>query len=112
MRAGLALIGALALGACASLREPSWKVYADCSAAYEANARIADPERSTEMRDSIGDTAIDYQVAAVPLYRHQVGGDSEYAVNGTVAYIKSRTPAFAAKSRKDLDAYIERCPQV
>ena len=111
MRAAL-LLSALALGGCASLREPSWKVYADCSAAYEANARLADPGRTADMRASIGDVAIDYQVAAVPLYRHQVGGDAEYAVNGTVAYIKSRTPAFAAKSRKDLDSYIEHCPQV
>ena len=44
MRAAVLMaLAALAAGGPAAARAPDWRVYADCAAAYLANARIADP---------------------------------------------------------------------
>src|SRR4051812_36127675 len=48
---------------------PAWTVYADCAAAYQANARVADPDRPAAMIDQVSDVAKDYEAAAKARYR-------------------------------------------
>jgi hypothetical protein len=47
------------LGSAAAAKAPGWSVYADCAAAYLANARVADPDRPAAMIAQVSDVAND-----------------------------------------------------
>ena len=93
---------ALAMPATAAPK-PGWKAFAECAAAYEANARIKDPERSAQMAASMQDVADDYRGAAIGLRKPR----NDEAVK---AYIATRVPFYAAKPRKAVEAFIDKCP--
>jgi hypothetical protein len=104
MRRLLILMASLALAAPSQAApKPTWKTFADCAAAYEANAAIKDPERSAQMSASIQDVAQDYLGAALGLRKPK----NDAAVR---AYVAEKRKAFAAKPRRTVEKFIEACP--
>jgi hypothetical protein len=106
--AGLAM--AAAAGASLSAEPagtPGWRVYADCAAAYLANARIADPDRPAAMTAQVSDVAKDYEAAARARY-----GRGKGAAATVRARIARQARAFAARPREANERAIDACPQV
>jgi hypothetical protein len=101
-RAACLLIAALTCAG-APKPTPSWKTFADCAAAYQASANVKDPTRSALDQKSIQGFADDYRDTAFGL---RTPRNDE----GVRRYVKSRVPAFAARSRKALERYIAACP--
>jgi hypothetical protein len=93
--------------ASAAARAPGWTVYADCAAAYLANARIADPDRPAAMTAQVSDVSRDYQAAAVARYRSAKG-----AAAAVRARIERQAKVFAARPRDAVEKVIDACPQV
>jgi hypothetical protein len=118
MRAALAAVAVVALWGTAQAggREPDWRAFADCAAAYRANARIADPERAASMTAEINEVADQYRREALKRHREPVRVEraSPYvvAVVRVDNHIAARIPVFAGKSRAALERFIEACPQV
>jgi hypothetical protein len=98
-------------GAAAAATPADWKAYADCAAAYRANAAIDDPARGKAMRASIADEAEVYAKAAVAPYRHATKAGEAKARRVVTAYVAGRTPDFARQSREAIDHFIDACPQ-
>lgn len=82
---------------------PKWEAYADCAAAYRVNAALKDPGRPPTMSADMADIGRDYAKAAVAAAPKSTS--VEIAIN-------KRAPRFSAMSREQLDAFIERCPQL
>jgi hypothetical protein len=114
MKVALAIVAAVALcgAAQAGARKPDWRAFADCAAAYQANARIADPDRPASMTAQISEVADDYLAAAAKRRRQQLKGTAEAARQAVEAYAAERSAAFAAQPRKQAERFIEACPQV
>jgi hypothetical protein len=110
-----AILGVLIAGALcgpAHAAAPGWKIFADCSAAYLANARIADPSRPAAMKAQVSDVADDYAKAARARYRRQTAGSSRAAARAVDARIAVRLEAFAAERREVVEHVIDGCPQL
>ncbi len=93
-------------------KTPDWQAFADCAAAYQANAQIKDPDRPASMTATISEQSNDYRTAAVAAYRvktRQAGAAAEQAVSARIA---QRTPALARLSREKLEHIIDACPQL
>jgi hypothetical protein len=88
-------------------KAPARTVYADCAAAYLANARIADPDRPASMIAQVSDVANDYEAAARARYRPAKG--ARHAVH---ARIERQTKVFAGRPREAVERVIDACPQV
>ena len=91
---------------------PAWKVYADCAAAYLANARLADPDRPAAMTAQVSDVANDYSAAAVARRRAQLGGSKAAAGRAVAARVAEKARAFAARPREAVEQVIDACPQI
>jgi hypothetical protein len=91
---------------------PHWTILADCAAAYQANARIADPERSASMTAQISDVAGAYRKAAENAYRSQVSGRAARSRKSVSARIAHQASVYGARSRQEVEALIDTCPQV
>jgi hypothetical protein len=109
---GLCAAVAMAATAGASLsaepaRTPGWRVYADCAAAYLANARVADPDRPAAMTAQVSDVANDYEAAARTRYGRGRGAEAKVH-----ARIERQARAFAARPREVNERAIDACPQV
>ena len=106
----IALACAAASGpACA--RAPGWQVYADCAAAYLANARIADPDRPAAMTAQVSDVADDYAKAARERYRRQREVSRKAAARQVAAHIDGQARRLAAQPREAVERLIDACPQ-
>jgi hypothetical protein len=88
-------------------KAPAWTVYADCAAAYQANARIADPDRPASMTAQVSDVANDYAAAARTRYR-----PAREARRAVQARIERQTKLFAGQPRETVEHIIDACPQV
>jgi hypothetical protein len=110
-RIAIAVVAVLAVSgpglARGSGKAPGWTVYADCAAAYLANARIADPDRPAAMTAQVSDVSRDYEAAAVARYRPAKGSGT--AVR---ARIERQAKALAARPREAVEKVIDACPQV
>jgi hypothetical protein len=91
----------------AAAAPPGWRVYADCAAAYLANARIADPDRPAAMTAQISDVAKDYEAAARARYRPATG-----AGRAVRTRIERQARAFYGQPREAVEKIIDACPQV
>jgi hypothetical protein len=104
------VVGSLAwsgLSPAAAAKAPGWTVYADCAAAYLANARVADPDRPAAMTAQISDVAKDYEAAAQARYRPAKG-----ARRAVRARIERQARVFAGRPREAVEKIIDACPQV
>jgi hypothetical protein len=107
----LSLAGA-AIPALAAEPVPAWTRYADCAAAYAANAGIKDASRSGSMTSQIGDVAKDYADAAAKRNRQQTKAPEAKARSAVDARIKLTLARFSKQKREAVETYIEACPQV
>lgn len=107
----LTLASAPSLGLAAS-RQPTWKVLADCSAAYRANAQISDPDRASSMKAMISEEADDYAKAATGDYRTKMKASADRAHRRVEAYVVKRLSDYAAQPRSAIEHIIDACPQV
>lgn len=96
-----AVLLALVLSACAT-GSTGWKPFAACAAAYRVNAELADPGRAASMTAMISEVADDYLKAAKT--RHANATEVE-------AFVAERAAAFRARSREQVEKFIEACPQ-
>lgn len=90
---------------------PRWPVFADCAAAYLANARIADPDRPASMTSQVSDVADDYAKAARNRYRRQFRSSAAAARRAVQARIDRQAQRFAGQSREAVEHVIDACPQ-
>jgi hypothetical protein len=88
-----------------------WQAFADCAAAYQANARIVDPSRPASMTAMISDTAKDYEAAALDRYRQYSKIPADAAVKAVRDYIAKRTQGFGRQPRAAVEKFIDACPQ-
>lgn len=101
------------LAAAASLHAaPRWQALADCAAAYQANARIADPDRPAAMTAQISDVADDYAKAAAAARRRAIPSSSTAARRAVAARAGKAATRDAALPREAVEKLIEACPQV
>jgi hypothetical protein len=101
----------LAVGGPAAARPPDWRVYADCAAAYLANARITDPGRPASMTAQISDVADDYAKAARERYRRQREVSRKTAARQVGAHIDTQSRRLAGRPREAVERIIDACPQ-
>jgi hypothetical protein len=106
--AAVAPLSALASGPGAA----AWSVYADCAAAYQVNAAIADPGRPASMTAQVSDVALDYSAAAVKQRRRRSGESPAIAGRIVKARVAARSKALAAMPREAVERIIDACPQV
>lgn len=112
MRARILIaLAALAAAGPAGARAPDWRVYADCAAAYLANARIADPGRPASMTAQVSDVADDYAKAARERYHRQREVSREAAARQVAAHIDEQARKLAAQPREAVERLIDACPQ-
>jgi hypothetical protein len=104
--AGLAVVPAPALA-----KTPTWQAFADCAAAYQANAQIKDPERPASMTSMISEQSNDYRTAALATYR-KAKRATPAAEQTISARIAQQAPALARLSREALEHRIDACPQL
>jgi hypothetical protein len=95
------------VGPSAAARPPGWIVYADCAAAYLANARIADPDRPAAMTAQISDVAKDYEAAARARHRPAKGAGRTVRTR-----IERQARVFSGQPRRAVERVIDACPQV
>jgi hypothetical protein len=93
--------------AAGTAKAAGWTIYADCAAAYLANARVADPDRSAAMIAQVSDVAKDYETAARARYRPAKGASA--AVR---ARIERQAQLFSGRPREAVEQVIDACPQV
>ncbi len=105
----LAVVAALAWpqAGVTAAKEPAWTVYADCAAAYQANARIADPDRPASMTAQVSDVANDYAAAARARYRPAKAARARVQTR-----IERQTRLLAGQPREAVEHIIDACPQV
>jgi hypothetical protein len=108
---GLALAGAT-IPARAAEPTPAWTKFADCAAAYAANAGIKDVSRSGTMTSQVGDVAKDYADAAAKRNRQQTKASEDKAKSAVDARMKLTLAKFSKQKREVVEKYIEACPQV
>lgn len=114
MRQAAIFAGLLALSlplSAAAATPARWTTLADCAAAYQANARLADPDRPASMTAQISDVASDYAKAAAHAYRQQAGGTASQSKHAVDARIASKTSTFGARPREEVERFIDACPQ-
>lgn len=127
----LLLVGLAAACATPKGGKPDWTVYADCSAAYRVNARIADPSRPASMTSMVSETADDYQKAAVERFRQQPHPSHDYPMTeplpgsqtghvdrssaGIIFAVTARVVETIGKftnlPREEVEKFIDACPQ-
>ena len=91
---------------------PGWTAYADCAAAYLANARVADANRPAAMIAQVSDVANDYEAAARARYRRQLKASPAAAAGAVHARIVGQTRIFELQPREAVERIIDACPQV
>lgn len=113
---GRATLGALACVALGSpglaAPAPAWRVYADCAAAYLANARLSDPDRPASMTAQVSDVAADYSTAAAKRRQVQVGGSAATSRRRVDARVARQARVLGARPREEVEHMIDACPQV
>src|SRR5207342_3477402 len=107
MRAAIPVALAVLAASGPAARAPDWRVYADCAAAYLANARIADPTRPASMTAQVSDVAEDYAKAARERYHRQREVSRKAAARQADAEIEARAGAFAGKPREVVERTID-----
>jgi len=90
---------------------PGWRVYADCAAAYLANARLADPDRPASMTAQVSEVADDYAAAAAARYRKAHAVPAEAAQRAVRARIDRLAAAYRGQAREAVERVIDACPQ-
>jgi len=90
----------------------AWPVYADCAAAYQVNAAIADPGRSASMTAQVSDVALDYSAAAAKQRQRRSGGSLAAARRIVSARVATRSKALGSMPREAVERIIDACPQV
>jgi hypothetical protein len=115
MRRIALIAGLLALGppaAAADAAAVRWTVWADCAAAYQANARLSDPDRAAAMATQVSDVASDYVKAAARAYRRQAGPGGAQSARPVTERIARRTARFISRPRTEVERVIDACPQL
>jgi hypothetical protein len=107
----LATLACWAISDPARAASPGWRVYADCAAAYLANARIVDPGRPAAMTAQVSDVADDYAKAARARYRRQAAGSASAASRAVATWVDRRASDFARQPREAVERVIDSCPQ-
>jgi hypothetical protein len=97
--------------AAAAPPKPGWRAFADCAAAYGANAGMGDPDRSPSMTAQISEVAGDYRKAAAARLRQTQKVSAATAERRVGARIGERSAVFAAQPRAAVEKVIEACPQ-
>jgi hypothetical protein len=92
--------------------QPKWTALADCAAAYEANAKLADPDRPASMTAMISDVANDYAQAATKAYNQQAGKSGSGSVDLIKVHIAKQTTIFSKQPREKVEKVIDACPQI
>ena len=108
---GVAAALAVAGPALAAGPAPGWSVYADCAAAYLANARLADPGRPASMTAQVSEVADDYAAAAAARYRKAHAVPAEAAQRAVRARIDRLAAAYRGQAREAVERVIDACPQ-
>ncbi|HZZ32326.1 MAG TPA: hypothetical protein VFE10_10065 [Phenylobacterium sp.] len=112
-----AAIAILALAAAAPGPAPAgsaarWTAYADCAAAYLANARLADPDRPASMTAQVSDVADDYSAAAAKRLRGRRGGSAAASRHAVDARVAEQAKLFGGQPREAVEKVIDACPQL
>ncbi len=105
------VLGVAPRAAEAGAKPVGWIAYADCAAAYRANARLTDPERPASMTSQIFDVASDYAGAALEA-RTKMGAAKSQARRMVEARISRQTLLLGHKSRQAVEHIIDACPQL
>jgi hypothetical protein len=90
---------------------PDWTRLADCAAAYQANAHLADPDRAASMTATVSETADDYAKAATERYRQQAKATEGGASAAVCGRVEGRAAAFGRQPRTEVEHFIDGCPQ-
>ncbi len=88
-----------------------WIAYADCAAAYQANARLTDSDRPASMTTQISDVASDYVAAAVK-ERARMGGQKSAVRSAVEAHVTRQAKLFGRQTRETVEHTIDACPQL
>jgi len=108
--AGIAA-GCLAAAASAAAAGPAdWRAYADCAAAYRANAQLSDPDRPASMTAQISEVAADYAREAARRLAHPASKAA--ARRAAEARIAGQAKRLAGQSRAAVEKLIDACPQI
>jgi hypothetical protein len=90
----------------------SWTAFADCAAAYKANAVIKDPDRPASMSAMISEQSNDYRTAAAAVYRATTKATNAQSQDAVSARVAQRMPTLTKLSRDKLEQIIDACPQL
>lgn len=107
--------GLLALGlppSTAAAAPARWTTLADCAAAYQANARLSDPNRPAAMTAQISDLAGDYARAAADAYRQQAARTEPRSTRAVAERIANKASTFGVRPREEVERFIDACPQI
>jgi hypothetical protein len=88
-----------------------WTKLAQCAAAYQANAHIADPERPASMTAMISEVGDDYRKAAIERRRQQKGGSAASSAKAVRTYVAEKSAEFGQQPRAAVERFIDACPQ-
>jgi len=89
-----------------------WTVYADCAAAYQVNARLADPDRPAAMTQQISEVAGDYAAAARTRYAHGARAAKAAVAKAVAARIEREAARLSGQPREGVERIIDACPQL
>lgn len=112
MRIAACIAVATLLAAAGAEAAPRWATLSDCAAAYQANARIADPDRPASMTAQISDVADDYAKAAVAARRRAIPSSAAAARRAVAARMAKTAARDSALPRAAVEKIIDACPQV
>ena len=89
-----------------------WKTYAECSAAYYADAQIIDLQRTRALKDGLMLNGRRYAARALTLGEADSGRDLDRSRAYTKSYILERTRLLALRTRPEVRAIIDACPKL
>ncbi len=107
----LALLASAQGAAPAHPPKASWRAFADCAAAYQSNAAIADPNRTESMKAMVSDTARDYETAGIARYRETTKGSADAATKAVETRMRSQLRKYSTQPRATVEHIIDACPQ-
>lgn len=101
----------ISLAACAGGPKADWRGFADCAAAYKANAAFAEPDRAASMTAMVSEVADAYEASAVDKIRSLSDMSQEAALSTVRSQVNLKLQEFSGRSREQVERFIESCPQ-
>ena len=89
-----------------------WKAFAECSAAYYADAQIPDLQRTRLLKDGLKEAGRRYSARALSLREAEAGRGLDRSKAYTKSYILERTRLLALRARPEVRAIIDGCPKL